>query len=75
MAEKVIEIGLAPVEEYYYRRSRCTTIWAICWVKLIWSVVIMGWMTIVDFKQSNRPKRKEWIEDYYLQITIICHGS
>ena len=24
--------------------------------------------TIVDFKQSNRPKKIEWIEDYYLQI-------
>ena len=37
--------------------------------------------TIVDFKQSNRPKRKEWIEDYYLQIAAYAmahdhvHGS
>jgi len=23
--------------------------------------------SIVDFKQSNRPKRKEWIEDYFMQ--------
>ena len=23
---------------------------------------------IVDFKQSNKPKREEWIEDYYLQL-------
>ena len=27
-----------------------------------------GMETIVDFKQANRPKREEWIEDYYLQI-------
>ena len=23
--------------------------------------------TIIDFKQSNKPKKEEWIEDYYLQ--------
>ena len=25
-------------------------------------------LTIIDFKQSNKPKRHEWIDDYYLQI-------
>ena len=24
--------------------------------------------SIIDFKQSNKPKRKEWIEDYFLQL-------
>jgi len=24
--------------------------------------------SIIDFKQSNRPKRKEWVEDYFLQL-------
>ena len=24
--------------------------------------------TIIDFKQSNKPKREEWIEDYFYQI-------
>jgi hypothetical protein len=24
--------------------------------------------SIVDFKQSNRPKRKEWIDDYFMQL-------
>ena len=27
-----------------------------------------GKPTIADFKQSNKPKREEWIEDYYYQI-------
>ena len=27
---------------------------------------------IVDFKQSNKPKKKEWIEDYYLQIAAYA---
>lgn len=28
--------------------------------------------SIVDFKQSNRPKRKEWIEDYKLQLAAYA---
>jgi hypothetical protein len=28
--------------------------------------------TVVDFKQSNRPKREEWIEDYYMQISAYA---
>jgi len=24
--------------------------------------------TIIDFKQSNKPKKEEWIEEYYLQL-------
>ena len=24
--------------------------------------------TIIDFKQSNKPKREEFVEDYYYQI-------
>ena len=31
-----------------------------------------GKETIVDFKQSNRPKKEEWIEDYYLQIAMYA---
>lgn len=37
--------------------------------------------TIIDFKQSNKPKKDEWIEDYYLQCAAyalahnIVHGS
>jgi hypothetical protein len=32
---------------------------------------------IMDFKQSNKPKKKEWIEDYYLQMTAyaIAHNE
>ena len=29
--------------------------------------VYQGRESIIDFKQSNRPKREEWIEDYYYQ--------
>jgi len=27
-----------------------------------------GKPTIIDYKQANKPKREEWIEDYYYQI-------
>jgi len=30
--------------------------------------VFNGAESIVDFKQSNKPKRKEWITDYFLQL-------
>ena len=30
--------------------------------------VYEGKETIIDFKQSNKPKKEEWIEDYYLQL-------
>ncbi len=29
--------------------------------------VYQGRDSIIDFKQSNKPKRDDWIEDYYLQ--------
>ena len=80
MAEKIIEMGLTPVEEWYgsevtlyYPRLYAGSTDLVC--------THNGKDTVVDFKQSNRPKRKEWIEDYYLQIAAYCmahdyvHGS
>jgi len=31
-----------------------------------------GVESIVDFKQSNKPKRREWIEDYKLQLAAYA---
>ena len=31
-----------------------------------------GKETIIDFKQSNKPKKDEWIEDYYLQCAAYA---
>ena len=28
---------------------------------------------IIDFKQTNKPKKEEWIEDYYLQL--VAYGE
>lgn len=29
---------------------------------------------IMDYKQSNKPKKKEWIEDYYLQMVAYAEA-
>ena len=80
MAEKVIEIGLAPVEEYY--GSEVTLYYPGLYAGSTDLVCNHnGLESIVDFKQSNRPKKKEWVEDYYLQIAAYAmahdyvHGS
>ena len=37
--------------------------------------------TIIDFKQSNKPKKEEWISEYFLQLSAYSlahdkvHGS
>jgi len=28
--------------------------------------------SIIDYKQTNKPKKEEWIEDYYLQLTAYA---
>lgn len=36
-----------------------------------------GQPCIMDFKQTNRPKKVEWVEDYFLQLTAyaIAHNE
>jgi len=31
-----------------------------------------GEITIIDFKQTNKPKREEWIEDYFMQLSAYA---
>ena len=31
-----------------------------------------GQEAIIDFKQSNRPKKREWIEDYFIQMAAYA---
>ena len=32
-------------------------------------------MAVIDFKQTNKPKKREWIEDYCLQLAayVMAH--
>lgn len=29
---------------------------------------------IIDFKQTNKPKKKDWVEDYFLQLCAYAHA-
>jgi genome maintenance exonuclease 1 len=31
-----------------------------------------GKPAIIDFKQTNRPKKREWIDDYFCQLGAYC---
>ena len=80
MAGKVIEKGLTPVDEYY--GSEVTLYYPGLYAGTTDLICIHNDMdTIVDFKQANSPKRKEWIGDYYMQIAAYAmahdyiHGS
>ncbi len=67
MAAQVILEGLTHVDEFwgveipvyysglYAGTTDCVGIWR-------------GRPAILDFKQTNRPKKREWIEDYFLQL-------
>lgn len=33
-----------------------------------------GYPSILDFKQSNKPKKREWIEDYFLQLAAYAEA-
>jgi hypothetical protein len=71
MAQKIIEIGLAPVDEYY--GSEVTLYYPGLYAGSTDLVCRHNGMdTIIDFKQANRPKNKDWIDDYYLQIAAYC---
>ena len=67
MAQKIIKEGLihlneawgleAPLyyPELYAGTTDCVGVWK-------------GHPAIIDFKQTNRPKRTEWIDDYFIQL-------
>ena len=80
MAQKVIELGLAPVSEYF--GSEVTLYYPGLYAGSTDLVGIHNDKeTVIDFKQSNRPKREEWIGDYKLQAAAYAmahdqvHGS
>ena len=81
MADQIIENGL---------RDKLSEIWG-CEATLYYPGKYAGAAdcigiyenkeTIIDFKQSNKPKKDEWIDDYYLQCAAYSlahnkvHGS
>jgi len=71
MADIIIENGIANVDEvwgieqglYYPGMYSGTT--DLCGV-------YKGNPSIMDFKQTNKPKKKEWVDDYYLQMAAYA---
>ena len=76
MAKLIIECGLPSMDEYwgcevplfyptfYGGTADCTGVWR-------------DQPAVIDFKQTNKPKKDEWIEDYYIQLAayIMAHDA
>ena len=71
MAIRVIEQGLCNVPEYY--GTECTLYYPGLYAGQTDLVAIhKGKDAIIDFKQTNKPKKREWIEDYCLQLAAYA---
>jgi len=73
MAIRVIEQGLCNVSEYY--GIECTLHYPGLYAGQTDMVgVHKGQDAIIDFKQTNKPKKTEWVEDYFLQLCAYAHA-
>jgi CRISPR/Cas system-associated exonuclease Cas4 (RecB family) len=71
MAIRVIEQGLSNVSEYY--GIECTLFYPGLYAGQTDMVgVHKGEDAIIDFKQTNKPKKVEWITDYKLQLAAYA---
>ena len=71
MAIRVIEQGLCNVPEYY--GTECTLYYPGLYAGQTDLVgVHKGKDAIIDFKQTNKPKKREWIDDYCLQLAAYA---
>lgn len=76
MANVIIENALTHVDEIwameqslYYPGLYSGTTDLVC--------VYKGNPSVCDYKQTNKPKKEEWVEDYYLQLMayILAHNE
>ena len=71
MAIRVIEQGLCNIPEYY--GTECTLYYPGLYAGQTDLVAVhKGKDAIIDFKQTNKPKKREWIEDYCLQLAAYA---
>ena len=71
MAIKIIERGLCNITEYY--GIECTLHYPGLYAGQTDMVgVHKGEDAIIDFKQTNKPKKEEWIGDYKLQLAAYA---
>ena len=71
MAIQVIQSGLSNVTEYY--GTECTLYYPGLYAGQTDLVgVHKNQDAIIDFKQTNKPKKREWIDDYFLQLSAYA---
>ena len=71
MARVIIEQGLKDIEEVW--GSEVTLFYPGLYAgQTDLCGIYSGRESIIDFKQTNKPKRVEWIEDYFLQLAAYA---
>ena len=71
MARVIIEQGLKDVEEIW--GSEVTLFYPGLYAgQTDLCGIYSGRESIIDFKQTNKPKKIEWIEDYFLQLAAYA---
>ena len=71
MAKQIIETGLRDLEEVW--GTEVTLYYPGLYAGQTDVVgVYDGQPAIIDFKQTNKPKRREWITDYFEQLGAYC---
>ena len=66
MGQAIIENGLKDLEEIW--GSEVTLFYPGLYAgQTDLCGIYTGRESIIDFKQTNKPKRREWIEDYFIQ--------
>ena len=71
MAKKIIESGLGELDEVW--GQEVTLYYPGLYAGATDIVGIYeGKPAIIDFKQTNKPKKREWISDYFSQLGAYC---
>ena len=71
MAMQVIQQGLSNVTEFY--GTECTLYYPGLYAGQTDLIANhKNEMAVIDFKQTNKPKRREWIEDMFLQLVAYA---
>ena len=71
MAKRIIEAGLGDLEEVW--GQEVTLYYPGLYAGATDIVgVYEGQPAIIDFKQTNKPKKREWITDYFDQLGAYC---
>ena len=71
MAMRIIQQGLCNITEYYGLEA--TLFYPGLYAGATDMVALhKGEIAIIDFKQTNKPKKREWIDDYCLQLAAYA---